>query len=224
MKRDDRELIDPSGPKRARAQIERVNGFDRTISEDIQHGAFNEDEARRMKRAFDATLKRAEKLERPKYVVRYGLVAGHHGRDWGVGRPANRCLECHLDNVRLYLENRKGVAAIRSARELKAILNKETTGLELIRDLFRDVPRPGREKQAKRFLDLFLNGTTTDLATGLRDQVVENLKNHRDHFKDEDFPPNGGDFDWSLLDSLQDKIIALKNRASNVAAKLGAVG
>jgi len=210
MKRDDRELVDPSGPQKARAQKKRVHEFSSVLREDIHNGIFTEEQARGMKRAFNARLNEAAKLERPIYVVRYGLVADHQGRDWGVGRPANRCLECHLDNAWLYV-NRKGVT-VRLPPGLKVLLNEEPAEFELVQDLFRDVPRPIREKHAELFLELLLKGTTTKLAVGLRDQVVENQKKHSDHFTDEDFPPRRSDFGWSLLDSLQSKIHTLKKR------------
>lgn len=211
MKRDGRELIGGLDPERVRAQREMLADFQASIGANIERGMLSEVEARGLRRSMGSFLGRIARAEIGKAAIRYRLRAEHRGRDWGVGRVANRCLECQLDNVRLYLA-KDGRAASRSARKLNSMLKENPAELALVQDHFRTVPRARREEQAKLFLSLFLKGTTTQLATELRDQVLHYREKHPEHFTDEDSPPCPDDFDWCLLDSLQRKIGALKKR------------
>lgn len=213
MERDKRELKTNHDLDKLREQLAELKAVRQSMTEKADSGLLPKEDTAGAIRSLVARERLKEKLvDRPVVAaVRYRLVARHHGRDLGVGRVANRCLECQLDNARLYLANSKGVVPGR--HKLAPVLNENGDEFAIIKDLFRHVPRPQGEEQAKLFLKLFVDGTVTDLAFELRDQILRYHEKHPHHFTEDVYPPKRSDFEWSLLDSLQLKIKALRKRA-----------
>jgi hypothetical protein len=134
-------------------------------------------------------------------LVRYGLVTANTGRDAGVGRLANRWIECALDACRYTAKFQDEIVT----DTLLGVILNTSTGVEtyaslygpaplrddrikmeceMVRELLMEVDRSEVEEVAKRFRKALKKRDLNGITNWFADDINDYLNNHQEHFRD----------------------------------------
>lgn len=177
-------------------------------------------------RRIEGRLARIARDSNPLPRVRYGLVDRDRGRNVGIGRPANRVVECYLDACWVHLADAEGHV---SGHPLSLVFDEFGEHWPMVKALLSGVNPAALSYAANAFLMGLESKNLTGLAKQLRDEVLLGLERHPDHFDDEDFGSNSVNkndtkFADELLNAIQDRLGKLMLRTKMVKAALSRSG